>query len=138
MTRSRASAKAAGSKFERLIADWLRFRLGVDHIDRRVKTGANDKGDIGGVKTIRGGRVVLELKDYAGQVMVKPWLREAAVEALNDGAVVGAVVFKVRGEGDPAKQAVLMTTETFARLIEGGPDLEPVVVADPMTEVTAA
>lgn len=138
MTRNRASAKAAGSRFERLIADWLRFRLGVDHIDRRVKTGANDKGDIGGVTTIRGGRVVLELKDYAGQVHVTPWLREAEIEAANDGAVIGAVVFKVRGEGDPAKQGVLMSAETFARLIEGGPDLEPVVIADPMTEVRAA
>lgn len=45
MTRSRASAKAAGSSFERLIADRLATHVD-DRIDRRVKTGAADKEDL--------------------------------------------------------------------------------------------
>ena len=46
MTRSRATAKQAGSLFERSIADYLAVALNDDRIDRRVKTGAKDKGDI--------------------------------------------------------------------------------------------
>lgn len=37
MSRSRTSAKAAGSRFERLIADGLAEALHDDRIDRRVK-----------------------------------------------------------------------------------------------------
>lgn len=120
MTRTRATAKQAGARFERIIADWLAFRLRDDRIDRRVKTGAKDRGDLTGIRTPLGGRVVAELKDYAGRVMVGPWLSEAAVEAGNDDAPVGVVIFKRRGISDPGQQGVLMTVETFARLIEGG------------------
>lgn len=137
MTRNRASAKQAGAKFERAIADYLADTLNDDRIDRRVKTGAADKGDIGGVRTIRGGRVTLELKDYGGQIKVKPWLDEAELERGNDDAVIGAVVFKRRGIGDPAQQGVLMTLQTFALLLEGGPDTRPVVVLDPKTREAA-
>ena len=58
MTRTRASAKAAGTRFERLIADTLAAHVD-DRIDRRAKTGARDKGDIGGLRHM-GGRVVIE------------------------------------------------------------------------------
>ncbi|QWT25494.1 hypothetical protein KPL76_06305 [Subtercola sp. PAMC28395] len=44
MTRSRASAKAAGSSFERSIADYLKVCLADDRIDRRVKRGNKDTG----------------------------------------------------------------------------------------------
>jgi hypothetical protein len=70
MPRSRASAKAAGSRFERVIADHLAAVID-DRIDRRVKTGAADKGDIGGLR-VHGQRVVLELKDYGGQIKAGP------------------------------------------------------------------
>ena len=120
--RNRKSAKNAGASFERSIADWLRDRLRDDRIDRRVKRGANDRGDIAGVKCIRGGRVVLELKDYAGEYKVAMWLAEAETEAGNDDAPIGVVVAKRRGTTDPARQYVFMDLETLARLIEGGPD----------------
>ena len=61
MSRTRASAKAAGTRFERLVADYLAQHVD-DRIDRRVKTGAKDRGDIAGVRHM-GGRVVLECKD---------------------------------------------------------------------------
>jgi hypothetical protein len=120
--RSRKAAKNAGASFERSIADWLRARLNDDRIDRRVKNGRNDRGDIAGVRTIRGGRVVIEAKNYAGEYRVAPWLAEAEIEAGNDDAPVGVVVAKKRGTTDPAAQVVFMDLETFARLLEGGPD----------------
>lgn len=132
MTRSRASAKKAGSSFERLIADWLAVRLNDDRIDRRVKRGNLDRGDIGGVRTIRGGRVVLELKNTARDNL-PAWIGECEVERGNDDAAVGVVVHKKRGTGDPADQYVSMTLETFARLLEGGEPLTRVVVDDPHT-----
>lgn len=120
--RTRASAKKAGSSFERAQADWLAARLDDDRIDRRVKGGVKDRGDIGGVRTIRGGRVVIECKNTA-RIDLPGWLREAEIERGNDDAVIGVVMHKKRGTTDPAEQYVTMTAETFARLIEGGVDL---------------
>ena len=118
MARSRASAKKAGSSFERAQADWLAERLNDDRIDRRVKTGAKDRGDIAGVR-IPGGRVVIECKNVA-TLALPAWLREAEVERGNDDAVVGVVMHKKRGTTDPAEQYVTMTAEMFARLIQLG------------------
>ena len=121
MSRTRASAKAAGASFERLVADYLALALDDDRIDRRVKMGAKDRGDIAALRTIRGGRLVAEVKDYGGQFKVGPWLEEAAVESGNDDADYGVVIAKRRGKGQPAEQVVFMTLETFAQLLQGGP-----------------
>jgi hypothetical protein len=117
MTRSRASAKAAGSRFERIIADYLRDTVD-DRIDRKVKTGAADKGDIGGVRALGGGRVVVECKDTA-KIALGPWAAEAEVERGNDDAMVGVVIHKRHGVGDPAQQWVTMTVEGLAALLLG-------------------
>lgn len=123
MTRNRASAKAAGASFEKLIAEGLAELLGDDRIERRTKAGSKDRGDISGVKTVRGGRVVVECKSYSSdRIEIRKWLTEAATEAANDDAVIAAVAVKVRGTANPADQLICMTLETFARLIEGGPE----------------
>lgn len=114
MTRTRASARAAGARFERSIADWLAQHLD-DRIDRRVKTGAKDRGDIGGIRH-RGERVVLELKDTA-RTDLAGWTREAHIEAGNDDAAIGVVVHKRRGTTDPAQQWVHMTLADLAWLL---------------------
>lgn len=119
MPRSRSSAKAAGSSFEKLTADGLAELLGDDRIERRTKSGSKDRGDITGVKTIRGGRVVIECKDVKVQAL-PAWLREAEVERGNDDAAIGVVVHKRRGSANPADQFVTMTLATFARLLLGG------------------
>ena len=119
MTRSRTSARAAGTRFESVVAAWLAERIGDDRIERRARTGAQDRGDITGVRTPLGDRVVIECKDYGGRVLTSQWLREAAVEAGNDDAPIGVVVAKRRGVGDPAEQVVLMTVETFTRMLVG-------------------
>lgn len=119
MARSRASAKAAGATFERLVADYLAARLD-DRIDRRVKAGAADKGDIGGVRDREGARVVIEAKDYGGRLQLPEWTREAATERDNDGAAVGVVVAKRLGTRDPGAQWVAMTLDDLVYLL-GGP-----------------
>ena len=118
MTRTRASAKQAGARFERSIADHLRDNLD-DRIDRRVKTGANDCGDIGGIRTRGGDRVVLELKDYGGKQQPTAWLREAQIEAGNDDAAIGVVVSKLRGVAAPGRQLVSMTVDDLIYLLGG-------------------
>ena len=122
MTRTRSSAKSAGARFERSVADYLARVLDDDRIDRRVKTGSKDRGDIAGVR-LRGERVVIECKDYGGRHKLPEWLKEAESERGNDDAAYGVVVWKRRGTADPAKQFVTMTARTFAAIVAGGPDL---------------
>jgi hypothetical protein len=117
MTRNRASAKAAGSRFERAIADCLAHHVD-DRVDRRVKTGAKDRGDIAGLRHM-GGRIVLELKDYGGRYLLGPWLREAEIERGNDDALAGAVVIKRRGVTEPLDQVVAMTVRDLVSLMTG-------------------
>lgn len=117
MTRSRATAKAAGSSFERLTADYLAEHVS-EFIDRRVKTGAADKGDIVNVRA-HGQKVVVECKNYAGQFKVGPWLNEADIERGNDDAIAGLVVAKRRGTTDPGDQVVFMTLRDAVALITG-------------------
>ena len=118
MSRNRASAKAAGAKFERTIADHLKVALDNEFIDRKVKTGSKDCGDVGGVRA-HGQRIVLELKDYGGQVKVSEWLKEAEVERGNDDALAGIVIAKKRGTSDPNDQIVLMDVRNSVALITG-------------------
>ena len=120
MSRTRASAKAAGTRFERQVADYLAHGLDDDRIDRRVKTGSADKGDIGGVRHL-GARVVVECKNKS-RLEVGPWLTEAEVERVNDAATVGLVVAKRHGKGAPADQLVLMTLGDLVALLNGNRD----------------
>lgn len=114
--RTRSSAKAAGARFEREIADWLAKVLD-DRIDRRVKTGALDKGDLGGIR-VHGQRVVAELKNRRDW---RPgeWLREAEKERQNDNALAGVVVAKRHGVADPGQQIVLMTLDDLVAIVTG-------------------
>lgn len=117
MTRSRASAKAAGTRFERLIADWLRDNVS-EFIDRRAKTGSRDKGDLGGIRDQSGKEVVAELKDHARHDLAG-WITQADVERGNADALAGLVIFKRRGTADPGDQYVLMTVRDLAALLTG-------------------
>ena len=117
MSRTRASAKAAGSRFERSIADGLALHLNDDRIDRRVKTGAKDRGDIAGVRH-HGERVVIECKDVS-RTDLSGWVNEAEVERGNADALVGLVVHKRRGHGDPLDQYVTCTVRDLLALLTG-------------------
>lgn len=119
MTRSRASARKAGPWFERLIADYLALHVD-DRVDRKVKTGVHDKGDIGGLRHL-GLRLTVEVKNTA-LLDVGPWLGEAEVERSNDDGDVGIVMAKRHGKGHPQDQLVLLTLGDFVALLTGSRD----------------
>lgn len=119
MSRTRSSAKAAGTRMESLVAWHLADVLDDDRIERRAKSGAKDRGDIANVRTALGERVVIECKDYGGRLMPGPWIQEAHTEAGNDDAAVGVVVAKRRGTTRPGEQWVLMTLDDLAVLLGG-------------------
>jgi hypothetical protein len=114
--RSRSSAKAAGSTFERQVADYLATHVD-DRVDRRVKTGAKDRGDIAGLRA-HGQRVVVECKNVRG-LALGTWLVEAETERGNDDALAAVVAHKRHGRGDPGEQLVTLTLRDLAALITG-------------------
>jgi hypothetical protein len=100
-------------------AEYLAAALSDDRIERRARNGAKDRGDIGGVRTALGERVVIECKDYGGQIKAAEWVAEAHLEAANDDAPVGVVVAKRRGTTNPADQWVVMTLGDLAVILGG-------------------
>lgn len=126
MARNRKSAKKAGSSFERSVADYLSKALGESKgertIDRQVKNGSKDQGDIRGLY-LHGKKVAVECKDYGGKHELPDWLRQAEAERGNADAEYGVVVWKRRGTTKPEEQFVTLTLETFAAMLAGGRDL---------------
>lgn len=121
MGRSRKSAKDAGARFEGEVAGYLSKVLGDDAIDRQVKCGSQDKGDVRGLY-LGGKPIALECKEYRGEHHLPQWYREAERERGNKDAAYGVVVWKRKGTTDPAEQHVSMTLRTFAAMLAGGPD----------------
>ena len=115
MGRNLRSAKAAGTRFERLIADYLNDRLYGLNIDRQVKTGENDSGDIAGVH-LAGRRIAIECKNVTRMDLPK-WTREAHTEAGNIGGAAGVVIHKRHGNGKPEDQWVTMTVTDFVTIV---------------------
>jgi hypothetical protein len=117
VARTRKSAKAAGARFERVVADYLAEELADDRIDRAPKAGAKDKGDIANVR-MGAHKIVIECKDVARTDLPK-WVREARIEAENAGALVGIVVHKRRGVAKPGQQWVTITLGDLTKLLKG-------------------
>ena len=117
MTRTRKSARDAGAQFERQVADHLAAALHDERIDRRVKRGRDDRGDISGLIHM-GGRIVVECKNTA-RIELGTWANEAEVERGNDDAVAGIVVHKRHGKGQPGDQWVTMTLADFVSILTG-------------------
>lgn len=113
-----------GASFERVMADWFQAQWSR-YIDRKVKTGARDQGDIANFFVGDHG-VTIECKnlksyDLAGAV------REAEEESANAGTLCGIAVVKRKGKGQPADQYVVMTAHSFVKLLRaaGGHDGQP-------------
>lgn len=117
MGRNRSTAKAAGSKHAQSIADHLAAHVD-DRIERRVLRGAKDRGDISSLRVL-GNRIVVECKDYGGEIHASTWIKEAELEAGNDDAAAGIVICKRRGTTNPGHQWVLMDVNTLITLITG-------------------
>lgn len=115
MTRSLRSARDAGARFERSIADALALYLADDRIDRRPRNGAKDRGDIGGWR-FAGMRIVAECKNTA-RLALAAWIEEAEIERRNDDAHIGLVIHKRIGRGDPLDQYVTMTLRELVTLM---------------------
>lgn len=117
MARTRQSAKAAGSRFEREVADYLNTHVD-DRIDRRVKTGAADKGDIAGIRHL-GQRVAIECKNTS-RLSLGTWANEAETARQNDDqALAGVIAHKRHGKGSAGDQWVTMTLDDFIALLTG-------------------
>jgi hypothetical protein len=116
MTRTRASAKQAGARFERLIADYLAAHVD-DRIDRRTRNGVKDRGDLTGLR-IHGQRLVAECKDRS-RVDLAGALTEAELERGNDDALAALVIHKRHGRGQPADQLVTLTVRDLAAILTG-------------------
>ncbi len=116
MTRTRQTAKKAGTQFERTIANHLRDNVS-EYIDRRVKTGAKDRGDISNVRS-HGERVVVECKNTARPNLAQ-WIAEAHTQAGNDDAAVGVVIHKRHGVADPGRQWVTMSVDDLVFFLTG-------------------
>jgi hypothetical protein len=91
---------------------------GFPFADRRVKTGAKDTGDIGGVH-VHDQPVAIEVKNYGGRLEPSTWLKEAQVEAVNADAAIGVVVAKRRGTTEPGHQYVLLELRDLVFLMTG-------------------
>ena len=83
-----------------------------------MKTGAKDRGDIGGVRVVGGGRMVLECKNVRS-VELGTWQGEAELERGNDDAVASAVVHKRHGRARPGDQWVTCTVDDLVALLTG-------------------
>ena len=116
MTRNRASAKKAGTTFERQVADYLAQHVD-DRIDRRTKTGSKDRGDITGVR-IWGQRLVLECKNTT-RLALADWMKQAEIERGNDDALAGLIIHKRHGNNKPEDQWVTTTLKELTALLNG-------------------
>ena len=117
MSRSRQSAKAAGARFERVMADALKEHVS-EFIDRKVKTGARDQGDVANLRSAHNLKITAELKDVR-QMSLSGWLREAEDERINAGDDLALVIAKRRGHADPLRQYVVLEVRDLIGLITG-------------------
>lgn len=117
MSRNRTTARKAGAAFERAIADYLRETLKDDSIDRQVKTGSRDLGDIRGVTDAHGNPIAVECKDYGGRLHPSTWIHEAHTEAANKNTNTGIIIAKRRGTTQPGDQWVITTLKDLTHLI---------------------
>lgn len=116
MSRTRASAKKAGTWLETLVATYLNMHVD-DRIERRRQGGANDRGDIGGVR-IHGQRVVIECKN-AARTDLAGWAAATEIERGNDDALAGVIVHKRQGKARAEDQWVTLTLGDFAAILTG-------------------
>lgn len=119
MTRSRATAKKAGTELESAVV--ARLKLAFPNrrgIERRAKTGSKDQGDISGVYTTDDEPIVVECKNVSA-LSLGSWIAEAEVERNNARASAAVVVHKRRGVGlaNMDDQFVTMTFRDFLVLI---------------------
>lgn len=118
MARNMRSRKAAGTRFESQVVQYLKDHVD-DGIERRAKSGSKDRGDVTGLFHL-GQRIVIECKNHT-KMSLGPWANEAETERGNDDAGVGIIAHKRHGKGAPAEQWVTMTLADLVALLTGEP-----------------
>lgn len=116
MTRSRATARQAGTRWETEIVRTL-IAAGWPHAERRRLAGAKDRGDIAGVAGL-----VIEAKN-TNRLDLASAVDEARIEARNDntgvfGVTHGVAWLKRKGKTSAGEGYVVMTGDTFLALLK--------------------
>lgn len=116
MTRSRATARKAGTSWESEIVRAL-IAAGWPHAERRRLAGKRDRGDIAGVAGI-----VIEAKN-TNRLELAAAVDEARQEALNDrtgvlGISHGVAWIKRKGKTSAEDGYVVMDGRTFMALLK--------------------
>ena len=111
------SARQAGARFERVISDALKEHVS-EFIDRKVRTGAKDQGDLANLRSAHNLKITAELKDVR-QMNLSGWLTEAEEERVNAGDDLALVIAKRRGHADPLRQYVVLEVRDLIGLITG-------------------
>lgn len=121
MTRSRKTARAAGTSFATWLVEYWRKAFGTRTIERRALTGRKDEGDIAGLNCHLG-PIAVEVKNH-NRIDLAGWIQEAQIEASNADAAFGIVVAKRRGYGRESMgdQYVITRLEDYTRLLGGTP-----------------
>lgn len=108
-----SSASHKGWETEKRLADWLNVMLlnmvGW-RVERKVKAGAKDKGDLTGVPGW-----TMEVKSSLDELFKA--LKQARVEARHNGTYWYAALLRLRGISDPGDWAWVMTVRQGARLV---------------------
>jgi hypothetical protein len=99
-----------------MIADYLKAN-GFPFADRRVRNGAKDRGDIGGVG-VHDQRLVFEAKNTT-RISLGSWAAEAETERVNDKALAGVVIHKRHGKGKAGDQWVTLTLADLVAILTG-------------------
>lgn len=120
MTRSRKSARDAGTRHESDIAACLAHHVDF-RIERRARNGAKDRGDISGVylsPALGGHGVVIEAKNTA-RVDLAGWAAQAETERGNADAIAAVTIHKRYRNATPEDQWVTCTVRDLIALITG-------------------
>lgn len=105
-----SASKSKGTAAETAIVRFL-IEHGFPYAERRCTSGANDRGDIGGIVGW-----VIEVKNCS-KMALAAWIDEAELEARNANAFSHAVWHKRRGTTDPAHWYVTMPGWVFTALL---------------------
>jgi hypothetical protein len=111
VTRSRASAKQAGTKWESEIVRTL-IANGWANAERRRLNGTHDRGDIAGIPG-----VVIEAKS-TNRLELATAVDEATEEAANAGTNIGVAWLKRKGRTNAADGYVVMDGYVFMQLLK--------------------
>ena len=111
MTRSRATARAAGTRWETEIVRVL-VEAGWPNAERRRLAGSEDKGDIAGVVGVCIEATNTNRLDLAGA------MNEAHREGIRAGAKVSVAWIKRRGKPSAREGYVVMDGFSFIQLLK--------------------